>query len=144
MPQQQYGYNSGYYQQAAPQPAAGNRQGAGGPVDRRHASAGFAANFSDRDDEAGAGRYGLLQIPEPVSSADADFNRGVSDEEFKGAAVQRFQMLDVARTGRLTLSELEDIRHAAVSAASRPAQNPGEPDDQAIMEGNQVDDQPPR
>ena len=64
--------------------AAGNQQGAGerrgGRSHRR--GGGFAGNFGDRDDEAGAGRYGLLQIPEPVVSADADFNRGVSTEEF--------------------------------------------------------------
>ncbi len=132
---------------AAPTPAApGDQQGAG---ERRGGGRGhrrggaFAGNFGDRDDEAGAGRYGLLQIPEPVVSADADFNRGVSTEEFKAAAAKRFQMLDVTRTGRLTLSELEGIRHAAASAASRPPQKPGDPDDQAALKGDEVDNQPP-
>jgi Ca2+-binding EF-hand superfamily protein len=131
---------------AAPTPATvGNQQGAGERGGGRGHGAGgaFAGNFSDRDDEAGAGRYGLLQIPEPVVSADADFNRGVSREEFKAAAAKRFQMLDGNRTGRLTLSELEGIRHAAASAAGRPPQKPGDPDDQAVLKGDEVDDQPP-
>ena len=72
------------------------------------------------DDEAGAGRYGLLQIPEPVMSADIDFNRGVSAAEFRVAAAKRFQLLDVGHSGRLTLSELEKIRGAAASASRRP------------------------
>lgn len=72
------------------------------------------------DDEAGAGRYGLLQIPEPVMSADADFNRGVSAAEFRAAAAKRFQLLDAGHSGRLTLSELEKIRGAVASASRRP------------------------
>ena len=35
----------------------------------------------------GAGRYGLLDLPEPVVAADADFNRGISLDEFRQAAV---------------------------------------------------------
>ncbi len=130
---------------AAPTPATtGNQRGAGERHGggRGHRGGGaFAGNFGDRDDEAGAGRYGLLQIPEPVVSADADFNRGVSREEFKAAAAKRFQMLDMTRSGRLTLSELEGIRRAAASAANRPRS--GEPDDQAVLKGDEVDDQPP-
>jgi len=101
------------------QPGAGGRGGGRG----RHGGGGFGG-FGDGDDEAGAGRFGLLQIPEPVSSADADFNRGVSAQEFKAAAAKRFQLLDVDHTGRLTLSELEGIRHAASSAADHPVSKP--------------------
>lgn len=54
----------------------------------------------------GAGRYGLLNIPEPVASADADLNRGVSKAEFEQAAVDRLTMLDTNHDGRLTLAEL--------------------------------------
>ena len=60
----------------------------------------------------GAARYGLLNLPEPVAAADADFNRGVSLQEFKLAAVERFQLLDATRQGRLTLNELQAIRIA--------------------------------
>ena len=55
----------------------------------------------------GAARYALLNIPQPVASADADFNRLITLEEFRQAASQRFKLLDGDRLGRLTLSELE-------------------------------------
>ena len=60
----------------------------------------------------GAARYGLLNLPEPVAAADADFNRGISLQEFRLAAVSRFQLLDTARQGRLTLPELQEVRAA--------------------------------
>jgi Ca2+-binding EF-hand superfamily protein len=55
----------------------------------------------------GAGRYALLNMPEPVAAADADFNRAISLAEFREAAASRFQLLDKARTGRLTVPMLE-------------------------------------
>ena len=55
----------------------------------------------------GAARYGLLNIPQPVASADADFNRGITLDEFRRAATHRFKLLDSKRDGRLTLPELE-------------------------------------
>jgi Ca2+-binding EF-hand superfamily protein len=55
----------------------------------------------------GAARYGLLNLPEPVSGADSDFNRIITLEEFRSAAAYRFQLLDSDRLGRLTLQELE-------------------------------------
>jgi hypothetical protein len=57
----------------------------------------------------GAARFGLLDLPEPVVSADTDFNRGVSLEEFRKAALLRFQALDVDHQGRLTLAVLETV-----------------------------------
>jgi hypothetical protein len=62
----------------------------------------------------GAGRYSFLNIPEPVISADADFNRGVSLKEFAAAAGQRFVLLDANRDGRITRDELPPLpqRHA--------------------------------
>jgi Ca2+-binding EF-hand superfamily protein len=86
----------------------------------RHHRRGGAYGGIGGDDEAGAGRYGLLQIPEPVTSADTDLNRGVSAAEFEAAAAKRFQLLDVGHTGRLTLAQLVKIRAAAASAARRP------------------------
>ena len=38
----------------------------------------------------GAARYGLINLPQPVAGADADFNRGISLDEFQRAATQRF------------------------------------------------------
>jgi Ca2+-binding EF-hand superfamily protein len=64
----------------------------------------------------GAARYGLLNIPEPVAAADADFNRGISRNEFSEAAIARFQLLDTAHRGRLGLAQLQAVRAAALAA----------------------------
>ena len=57
----------------------------------------------------GAGRFSFLNIPEPVISADADLNRGVSLQEFLAAAGQRFVLLDANRDGRITRDELPPL-----------------------------------
>ena len=57
----------------------------------------------------GAARYGLLNIPEPVAGADADFNRSITLEEFRRAAAQRFQLLDSKNVGRLAIQDLEPL-----------------------------------
>ena len=54
-----------------------------------------------------AARYGLLNLPEPVAGADANFDRFVSLDEFRRAASYRFQLLDNDRVGKLTLQNLE-------------------------------------
>jgi hypothetical protein len=54
----------------------------------------------------GAALFGMLDIPQPVASADADFNRGVSRAEFQRAAASRFKGLDFERRGALTLTGL--------------------------------------
>ena len=82
----------------------------------------------DNDQHQGAGRYGLLDLPEPVVSADSDFNRGVSLAEFRAAAGQRFLALDVDHKGYLTLPLLETIRPAPPAAPKAPSR-PKEPDD---------------
>jgi Ca2+-binding EF-hand superfamily protein len=64
----------------------------------------------------GAARYGLLNMPEPVAAADADFNRAVSRAEFEQAALERFQLLDRTRRGVLTLPELESMWSAVLAA----------------------------
>ena len=55
----------------------------------------------------GAARYALLNIPQPVASADADFNRLITLGEFRQAAAYRFKLLDGRQLGRLSLQELE-------------------------------------
>lgn len=67
----------------------------------------------------GAARYGLLNLPQPVAGADADFNRATTLDEFRRAAVQRFQLLDRKRTGRLTLPELEPLLPTRPKAGDR-------------------------
>lgn len=67
----------------------------------------------------GAARYSLLNIPEPVAAADADFNRAITLEEFRQAALARFQLLDKTRQGRLTLVQLEAMPHAPPAEGAR-------------------------
>jgi Ca2+-binding EF-hand superfamily protein len=88
------------------------------------------------DDETNAGRMGLLKIPEPVASADTNFDRGVSTAEFDAAAKQRFQLLDSRNTGGLTLRDLQAIRSAASNIArqKRNEVKAGASDDQHSAE----------
>jgi hypothetical protein len=77
---------------------------------------------------SGAARFGLLPIPHPIMAADEDLNRGISIAEWDHAAASRFNLLDEAHNGRLTLPELqarrmrtfEDMRNARPPAAPRP------------------------
>lgn len=80
------------------------------PRDRRRRRDQDYANLGLGGALQGAARYGLLNIPEPVAAADADFNRGVSLEEFRQAAIGRFQLLDSTHQGRLTLPQLQALR----------------------------------
>src|SRR5947209_17715258 len=75
----------------------------------------------DRDEESalglggalqGAARYGLLDMPEPVAAAGTEFDAAITRDEFRQAAIARFQLLDTAHQGRLTLAQLEALRPA--------------------------------
>lgn len=55
---------------------------------------------------SGGGRYGLINIPEPVASMDVDFNGSVSRVEAQAAARRRFALLDPDAKGALTLADL--------------------------------------
>ena len=59
------------------------------------------------DGVQGAARYGLLNNPQPVASADADFNRVITLAEFRQAAADRFRLLDSQGQGRIGLQALE-------------------------------------
>ena len=115
----------------------GGRGHGGGRTHRGGGGGGYGGGGPDANDEARAGRYSLLEIPEPVASADADFNRGVSAKEFHKAAADRFRLLDIGHAGRLALPELESIRAAAASASRRAPQKPqgdqAPPEEQAPM-----------
>ena len=67
----------------------------------------------------GAARYGLLNLPQPVVGADADFNRRITLDEFTRAASYRFQLLDSKRVGWLTLPELEPLLPSRPKAGQR-------------------------
>ena len=81
----------------------------------------------------GAARYSLLDMPEPVAAADTDFDRVVTLTEFRAAAVARFQLLDRAHTGKLTLAQLEAIR-PVLSPEDRHRKSKGDVTDARIGE----------
>jgi Ca2+-binding EF-hand superfamily protein len=87
----------------------------------------------------GASRYGLLQIPEPVAAADADFNRGVSLQEFRQAALERFRLLDAAHAGKISLGQLQTLRQQLQIAGQGRNKDAGAPD---MRIGNPVPRQP--
>jgi Ca2+-binding EF-hand superfamily protein len=76
----------------------------------------------------GAGRYSLLDMPEPVAAADTDLNRAVSLQEFKQAALDRFQLLDKKHEGRLSLQELEAMKPVLPAPGKRTKRGKNDPD----------------
>jgi hypothetical protein len=54
----------------------------------------------------GAGQFAWLNIPQPVSGADADIDRVVTAQEFAEAAARRFDMLDKDGSGALRLAAI--------------------------------------
>ncbi|HET9145898.1 MAG TPA: EF-hand domain-containing protein [Sphingomicrobium sp.] len=80
-------------------------------------------------DLQGAARYGLLNMPEPVAAADTDFNRAVTLDEFRAAAIARFQLLDKAQAGKLTLAPLEAMPHAPSTDKHHRRQGDEAPDE---------------
>jgi len=57
----------------------------------------------------GAGRYGLLNEPQPVRGADGDLSGRVSKIEWRNAAARRFNLLDLDGDGVLTLDTLPPL-----------------------------------
>ena len=98
-----------------PKADASQREGAGSPGRRNGRERLELDQLGIGGGLQGAARYGLLDMPEPVAAADADFNRGISLEEFREAAVRRFMLLDSRHTGQLTLAQLEAIRSLALA-----------------------------
>ena len=76
----------------------------------------------------GAGRYALLDMPQPVAAADANFDRSITAAEFRNAAAYRFQLLDRAGSGRLTLPALEQQLAEAQGKARKRKLRKGETD----------------
>lgn len=67
----------------------------------------------------GAALFNYFGLPEPVASADANFNRGVSGAEFLRAAEQRFQMLDTNHDGAVARDELPPAPRGSKRRARR-------------------------
>jgi Ca2+-binding EF-hand superfamily protein len=76
----------------------------------------------------GAGRYALLNLPEPVAAADADLNRAITLQEFRQAALDRFALLDKTHQGRLTLQELEALKPVLTVNGKPPKHRDNDPD----------------
>ncbi len=57
-------------------------------------------------DRLGAGRYGYLAIPEPITYADTNLDRGVTTQEFAIAGEKRFKLLDRNGDGAIVRDEL--------------------------------------
>lgn len=66
--------------------------------------------------QLGAARFSYFDLPEPVTAADRNFNRGVDPMEFGRAAQQRFDSLDKNHDGKLSWDELP---HVSVKAEVR-------------------------
>ncbi len=65
-----------------------------------------ARNSSAKLSVLGAYAYSLLNVSEPIASADADFDGKVTLSEFMAAADRRFDLLDPKGVGYLTLATL--------------------------------------
>jgi Ca2+-binding EF-hand superfamily protein len=99
-----------YEQQVAPEvlPRLAQVQGGfpgerGAAGEKRLAQPPRARGGEDFD---GAPAYSLLNVSEPVASADADFDGKITLEEFQRTADRRFDQLDKEKVGYLTLDTL--------------------------------------
>jgi Ca2+-binding EF-hand superfamily protein len=95
----------------------------------RHRGDQMDAGLGIGSDLQGAARYGLLNMPEPVAAADTDFDRAITLQEFEAAALERFQLLDKAKAGKLTLAQLEAMPHAPSTDKHHRRQNEDAPDE---------------
>lgn len=68
----------------------------------------------------GAPEFSLLNVSEPVASADLNFDGKVSLQEFIAAADRRFAALDVDKQGYLTLDSLPQTPEQAAVEGKRP------------------------
>ncbi len=72
----------------------------------------------------GAGRWAQLNIPQPVAAADADYNRGITRDEFRRAAVKRFALLGAAPL-RLAVLKPTPAEATAITCAAGAAKRRG-------------------
>lgn len=102
--------------QGAPQQGgnSGLDQGLGNDRPRAQRSAASSSRIA---------QAGLLGVPQPVKSADTDFNQTITREEQARVAQRWFGLLDKDHDGRLTLAELP---HTAMQRgdAGRPGRAP--------------------
>lgn len=90
----------------------GGGGGYGGGMGSASSDGGSAsADQTQRYDDVkrGAARFGFFDYPEPVTTADTNFNRGVDPREFRDAATERFALLDRNHDGRIGWGELPKL-----------------------------------
>ena len=78
-----------------------------------------AAKSPPYPDRIGAGRYGYVDLPEPIIAMDTNFDRGVSRAEFRAAIEQRFALLDLNHDAVITRDELPKISSGHSGDSSR-------------------------
>jgi hypothetical protein len=88
------------------------RDGPDSLADAPHGSAPYVG-------KDGSALFNYFSLPEPVASADANFNRGVSGPEFLTAANQRFAMLDTNHDGMIARDELPPAPRGSKRKARR-------------------------
>ncbi|MDB5433427.1 MAG: hypothetical protein JWP35_4543 [Caulobacter sp.] len=100
---------------------SGGRGGGGRGAERGGGGGGFhlGGRKAQRGVAEGGGTISLLNLPEPVSGADRDFDGKVTREEWRAAAKARFRLLDKNGDGRLTQAELP-LTRAQRLAAEKP------------------------
>lgn len=80
--------------------------GAGGPRGRRGFVSFGKPGRPPVQPREGAGRFGLLNVPQPVSGADLELDGKVTLEEWTKTAMIRFGLLDTTKAGVLTYDTL--------------------------------------
>lgn len=93
-----------------------NRGGDDAPQQRRVEAADRSAQ--------GAGLYGFFQEPEPVSSADANFDGRVAIDEWRAKAARAFKRLDKTGAGYLILGGLPKTPQQEAIDKRRPPAAP--------------------
>ena len=68
----------------------------------------------------GAARYSYLDIPEPITAADRNLNRGIDADEMDRAAAERFALLDRNGDGVLERRELPRVDTRTSGRVPRP------------------------
>lgn len=84
-------------------PGGGGEPGGSGESGDEPSSRSPSRSFAGKQ---GAARFGYLDFPEPVMSADRNMNRGVDVGEFTSAADERFKLLDTKGNGKIAKSDL--------------------------------------
>jgi hypothetical protein len=71
----------------------------------------------------GASQYGLIDEPQPIRGADANYDFRISLDEWTNATTQRFNVLDANGDGFITPDELP--KTPAQRALEAPKKGPG-------------------